>query len=142
MIPCPMCSGSYGAHQFGCILYAQAAPAPSSQGLFYGSATYASKTPPQGVYDPRCAECQGKRGDCKCPDAPATATNPSHYTRMDPQPIDVIAAWGLNFNLGNVIKYVARAGHKSGAAFGDDLAKAADYLAREIARTSPDRSTK
>lgn len=131
MIPCPMCSGSYGAHQFGCLLYAQAAPPPPAQGSVQTGQ----------AYDPRCAECRGTRGDCKCPDAPA-ATNPSHYTRMNPQPIDVIAAWGLNFNLGNVIKYVVRAGHKSGAAFGDDLAKAADYLTREIARTSPDRSTK
>lgn len=38
--------------------------------------------------------------------------NPTHYNRLSPEPKDVIRSWELNFNLGNAVKYVARAGHK------------------------------
>lgn len=55
---------------------------------------------------------------------------PLHYTALSPEPIDVIEGWGLSFALGNVIKYVARAGRK-GDAF-EDLEKAIYYLQREI----------
>ena len=57
--------------------------------------------------------------------------HPSHY-RSDTgfEAIDVIEAWGLGFNLGNVVKYIARAGHKGDAA--EDLEKARWYLSREI----------
>lgn len=58
-------------------------------------------------------------------------TEPAHYTRLTPQPIDVIEAWGLGFHEGNIVKYIARAGHK-----GDrltDLRKARVYLDRLIA---------
>lgn len=34
--------------------------------------------------------------------------HPNHYTQGKYEPIEVIADWGLNFNLGNVIKYIAR----------------------------------
>ncbi len=60
------------------------------------------------------------------------AVNPSHYTRLDPEPIDVIARWGLSFDLGNVVKYCVRAGHKPGVAAVDDLAKAKRYLEHAI----------
>ena len=40
------------------------------------------------------------------------AINPEHYSRLNPQPKDVIRAWGLNFNLGSAVKYISRAGHK------------------------------
>jgi len=56
---------------------------------------------------------------------------PDHYTRLKPEPIDVINAWGLNFNLGNVVKYVARWDAKGGI---DDLRKARQYLDFEIYR--------
>ena len=59
-------------------------------------------------------------------------TRPEHYTALSPEPIDVIEAWELNFNLGNVVKYVARAGRKGDAL--EDLQKALWYLAREVAR--------
>jgi glutaredoxin len=45
--------------------------------------------------------------------------------------INVIEAWGLNFNLGNVIKYVARAGRKTDNPI-EDLEKAKWYIEREI----------
>lgn len=52
---------------------------------------------------------------------------PDHY-KLDPEPIDVIKAWGLDFCKGNVIKYVARAGRKTGESEDSDLHKAMNYL--------------
>jgi len=59
-------------------------------------------------------------------------TDPDHYVRLEPQPIDVIESWQLPFHLANVIKYVARAGFKGDPK--DDLMKAKWYLERAIAR--------
>jgi hypothetical protein len=56
---------------------------------------------------------------------------PRHYKDLDPEPIRVISSWKLNFNLGNVLKYVARADLKGQPLV--DLKKAAEYLADEIA---------
>lgn len=56
----------------------------------------------------------------------------SHYAsgrRYEPR--KVIHDWDLNFNLGNVVKYVSRAGRK-GEFFMDDLRKAKQYLEYEI----------
>jgi hypothetical protein len=48
--------------------------------------------------------------------------------------------WQLGFCLGNVVKYVARAGHKDNAL--EDLLKAQWYLAHEIEkRRNEDRQT-
>jgi hypothetical protein len=55
---------------------------------------------------------------------------PSHYSRYDPQPIEVIEAWGLDYHLGNVIKYVVRAEEKGTEI--RDLQKAMWYLKRKI----------
>lgn len=44
--------------------------------------------------------------------------------------IDFIKDYNLNFNRGNVIKYLARAGKKDNEL--QDLRKALDYLQREI----------
>jgi hypothetical protein len=44
--------------------------------------------------------------------------------------IDFITDYGLNFNRGNIIKYVARAGKKGDEL--SDLRKALDYISREI----------
>lgn len=54
----------------------------------------------------------------------------SHYSERTIEPIDVIEAWDLGFNLGNVIKYIARADHKGQRE--SDLAKALNYLHREV----------
>lgn len=59
--------------------------------------------------------------------------SPDYYTIGGVQPIDLIEAKELNFNLGNVIKYVSRAGKKSPDQL-PDLRKALDYLQREISR--------
>lgn len=45
---------------------------------------------------------------------------------------DCINECELNFNLGNVVKYVCRAGKKEGTDTFDDLMKARDYLMDEI----------
>jgi hypothetical protein len=46
--------------------------------------------------------------------------------------IDVIEDWNLGFNLGNAVKYIARAKHKGTQLI--DLEKAKWYLTREIQR--------
>lgn len=61
-------------------------------------------------------------------DSPA-AIDPEHYAKLSPEPIAVIEAWRLGFNVGNALKYIARAGRKGSR--GDDLIKAANYLYRE-----------
>lgn len=58
---------------------------------------------------------------------------PPHYQGTI-QPIDLINAQDLNFNLGNVVKYVCRAGKKKGENILSDLEKAKDYLNFEIKR--------
>lgn len=63
-------------------------------------------------------------------------TSPAHYADLEPQPLDVIIAWSLPYCLGNVVKYIARAGRKPGESALDDLQKARVYLDREIERLS------
>ena len=59
--------------------------------------------------------------------------HPDHYRRdTGHEAIDVIEAWGLGFNLGNAVKYIARAGLKGDAV--EDLEKAKWYIEREIER--------
>ena len=60
-------------------------------------------------------------------------SHPKHYTWL--QGIEVIdITEQLNFNLGNVLKYVLRCDHKHKDNGITDLKKAAFYLQREIAR--------
>jgi hypothetical protein len=58
--------------------------------------------------------------------------HPSHYNMGKYEAIDVIEDWKLNFNLGNTVKYISRAGHKDDIV--QDLKKALWYLEREIKR--------
>ena len=58
---------------------------------------------------------------------------PTHY-QATIQPIDLINAQDLNFNLGNVVKYVCSAGKKQGENILTDLEKAKDYINFEIER--------
>jgi hypothetical protein len=60
--------------------------------------------------------------------------HPPHYHRDTIEAIEVIEAWGLNFNRGNTVKYIARAGLKDPARELEDLNKALWYLRREIER--------
>lgn len=57
---------------------------------------------------------------------------PDYYKANGIETIDVIEAFDLNFNLGNVIKYVLRAGKKQGEEKEKDLSKACFYINREI----------
>jgi len=59
------------------------------------------------------------------------ATQTHYETGRDYDIIDVCKDYSLNFNRGNVMKYVARAGKKQDEL--GDLLKGKDYLEREIA---------
>lgn len=61
-------------------------------------------------------------------------TRPQYYTEVGIEPIKFINSHNLNFNLGNVVKYVARAGYKPGEDALKDLAKAEQYIKFEIER--------
>ena len=58
--------------------------------------------------------------------------HPSHYNSGNIEVIDAIEDWGLDFNAGNVVKYVARHQHKANPV--EDLRKARWYLDRLIER--------
>ena len=60
---------------------------------------------------------------------------PKHYN-VGIEPIEAIESWKLGYNLGNVIKYVARADHKGKRL--EDLKKARWYLDREINNNESD----
>ena len=55
---------------------------------------------------------------------------PPHYNQSMIQPIDVIEDWDLNYNLGNLIKYISRYRYKGSPL--QDLQKAQWYLERAI----------
>jgi hypothetical protein len=58
--------------------------------------------------------------------------HPDHYGGKDNpyEAIRVIEAWDLNFHLGNVVKYISRAGKKGEGL--EDLEKALWYLNRHV----------
>lgn len=61
--------------------------------------------------------------------------HPAHYGGNGVyEVIKVIWAWRLNFQTGNAVKYIARAGVKDPAKRIEDLEKARFYLLREIER--------
>ena len=65
-------------------------------------------------------------------------TNPSHHTEGKKfEPKDVIRDWNLNFNLGNTVKYIARAGKKDDVL--QELKKAKQYLEFEIEAIEAER---
>jgi hypothetical protein len=61
---------------------------------------------------------------------PDLINHPAHYTTGGVETIDFIEAKKLNYNLGNVVKYITRADHKGNRI--EDLQKAKWYLEREI----------
>ena len=58
--------------------------------------------------------------------------HPDYYHPDSIEAINVITAWELGFCLGNVIKYISRAGKKHPSKKLEDLEKAQWYLQREI----------
>lgn len=66
---------------------------------------------------------------------------PKHYIdgrRYEPR--KVIQDWGLNFNLGNAVKYLSRAGRKDDIL--QDLRKAKEYIDFEIEEIEKERGAK
>ena len=55
--------------------------------------------------------------------------HPKHYNVGQYEVIEVIEDWGLGFNDGNAVKYIARHAHKQNSI--EDLEKAIWYLKRE-----------
>lgn len=95
-----------------------------------------------GVYE---CDCTGTPGGCDHPDThfhnvevvegDDPVNHPSHYTAY--KGLEIIdLTEQMNFNRGNAVKYIARAGLKNptAAAEIEDLEKAAWYVNREIAR--------
>lgn len=67
--------------------------------------------------------------------------HPKHYGGDTPyEAIKVIEAWGLDFCLGNAVKYISRAGKKDPSKEIEDLKKANWYIQRRIEQllTVPD----
>ena len=99
-----------------------------------------------GESDAPCCECKHrfepgtmarlKAKDCfkpkeeKADDEIDMVNHPQHYSAHGIEPIEYIESHDLNFNLGNVIKYVSRATFKGTEL--QDLKKAKWYLEREI----------
>ena len=61
-----------------------------------------------------------------------TRPNVSHYKQGGIEPIKFINSHNLNFNLGNVVKYIVRSPYKGSQL--EDLKKARDYINFEIER--------
>jgi hypothetical protein len=63
--------------------------------------------------------------------------HPDHYlSSSGHEVIDVIEAWDLDFNLGNAVKYIARAGKKNPSKTIEDLEKAIWYIKRNIEKSA------
>lgn len=70
----------------------------------------------------------------------SSINHPKHYNVGKYEAIEVIEDWGLDFCLGNTVKYIARAGHKDKNKTIEDLEKAAWYLNRKIEQLKLERS--
>ena len=62
--------------------------------------------------------------------------HPNHYNSGSIEVIDYIEDKDFNFNLGNAVKYISRAGRKCEDTYVEDLQKAKWYIQREIQRVS------
>lgn len=83
-----------------------------------------------------CVSCKGfAKWTDKSTFQEDVVNKPKHYN-VGLEPIEAIESWKLGYNLGNVIKYVARADHKGKRI--EDLKKARWYLDREINKNESD----
>ncbi len=73
---------------------------------------------------------------------PTNTRGPSYYRRGSIPVWDFIRDQGLNFHLGNAVKYICRAGYKESKI--QDLTKAIHYLQNELEHTinNPDDPSK
>lgn len=95
--------------------------------------SYINSESVQGLYD--CVNADDVKVSCVSTDKKHNSISnvidhPSHYNCGKIEVIDFIEDQGLSFHLGNVIKYVARAGSKGDKL--EDLKKARWYLDRYI----------
>lgn len=66
-------------------------------------------------------------------------SRPEHYVEgRKYEPRKVIYDWDLNFNLGNAVKYISRAGRKGNKV--EDLRKAIQYIQFEIEELGGDQN--
>jgi hypothetical protein len=77
-----------------------------------------------------CDKCGQHCLDCKC--TADLVNHPGHYQGNCLECIDIIEDFGLNFCLGNAVKYILRAGKKD--PYHQDIEKAIWYLQRELDR--------
>lgn len=88
------------------------------------------------INETRCTRCEslaiedGIREAKKMLAGLDMVNHPPHYNHGKFEAVEVIKDWKLNFNLGSVIKYIARADHKGNRE--QDLQKALWYLNREV----------
>jgi hypothetical protein len=68
----------------------------------------------------------------RTPETESDAVNPDHYKTYPVEVIEITEH--MNFNRGNAVKYIARAGLKHPSTEIEDLRKAKWYIEREIAR--------
>lgn len=74
------------------------------------------------------------------PESLVKIDNPSHYTRLDPEPWHVVYRWfGVNGCMGHILSYLARAGHKEGNSLLCDLKKARNWIDFVITQLEADR---
>lgn len=76
----------------------------------------------------KAKDCYVRKVDTE--DSGDMVNHPQHYSAHGIEPIDYIESHDLNFNLGNVIKYISRAPYKGTEL--EDLKKAKWFLEREI----------
>lgn len=67
---------------------------------------------------------------------------PSYYNKANMSVIDIIDEYELNFNKGNIIKYILRSGKKGKDTEIQDLQKAMRYCQMEIERLNKRLSKK
>lgn len=109
------------------------------------STDFGSKTVPANVkyaFKIRPEHVLPRTGEVKAPSGALTdhhikvkhdpINHPPHYNQGKIEVIEFIEDKNLTFHLGNVVKYVARAGVKDPAKEIEDLRKAAWYLQRQI----------
>jgi len=66
--------------------------------------------------------------------------HPDHYHKESGyEVIEVLNSWNLNFELGNAVKYIARAGKKNKEKYVEDLQKAIWYINYEIEKQKNDK---
>ena len=86
------------------------------------------------------SDCDEKDGEY--PLHEIKTNHPEYYSSGGMEAIDFIDAHRLNFNLGNIIKYVTRAGKKEGEDRLTALSKARWYLEHEIERLEKEDTEK